>query len=304
MSVKKTRFIGASLAALALATTTALTGCASSDDDGNGDEAEVGGSVTLGVVGASDDYWSTFVDAAAEEDIEVELVDFADYNQPNPAVSSGDLDLNQFQHIVYLAEYNVANDDDLVPVGATAIYPLPLFSNQHDSVEEIPEGGEIAIPNDVSNRARALLVLQSAGLLTLEGGGSIFSTPAEIIEDESTVSVIEVQADLVPNSLDDVDGGVINNDYVTQAGLDFADALAQDDANDPNALPYANIFATRAEDADNPTFQRLVEIYQTNEEVQAGVFENSGDSAVLLTTPVEELVESLNTVQEDIIAEG
>ncbi|QBE47488.1 MetQ/NlpA family ABC transporter substrate-binding protein [Leucobacter triazinivorans] len=293
MTFTKRGALAASIAAFALL----LTSCSSSGSGEGGTET-----VRLGVVGESNPYWVDFVDAAAEEGIEVDLVDFQDYNQPNPALSNGDLDLNQFQHVVYLAEYNVANDDDLVPIGSTAIYPLALFSDTYQSVDEIPEGSEIAIPNDVVNRARALLVLQSAGLLELEGGGSIFSTPDEIDPETSKVTIVEVQADLVPNSLADVAGGVVNNEFATKAGLDYADAIAQDDPQDPNALPYVNIFAARAEDQDNETYLKLVEIYQGTQAVQDGVVNDSGGTAVMTSVPVADLLASLERVQDDVRA--
>ena len=130
----------------------------------------------IGVVGKGDAQWAAFEEAAADEGITVELVDFADYAQPNPATTEGELDLNQFQHIVYLADYNVSAGEDLTPIGATAIYPLGLYSQKYDSVEDIPEGETVAVPNDASNQARGLLVLQSAGLIELKSGGTIFCT--------------------------------------------------------------------------------------------------------------------------------
>lgn len=296
MKIKK----GGIILAAITAATLALAGCASPSDDAPSETPSE--TVRIGVVGASDPYWETFKDAAAAEGIDVELIDFSDYNQPNPALSEGELDLNQFQHIIYLAQHNVASGDDLVPVGSTAIYPLAVFSEKYDDVKSIPEGATIAIPNDESNRARALLVLQQAGLLELENGGTIFSTPDDIIADKSKVAVLEVDASFTATSIADVDAAVVNNDFVTKAGLDFADALFQDDPSDPSAFPYINIFAARAADANNPTYLKLIEIYQTNPEVQAGVLENSGGSAVLLQTPVADLVASLAKVQSDIEA--
>jgi D-methionine transport system substrate-binding protein len=260
--------------------------------------------VRIGVVGKSDPQWPAFEEAAAEEGIEVELVDFADYTQPNPALTEGELDLNQFQHIVYLADYNVSADADLVPIGATAIYPLGLYSLKYDSVEDIPAGETVAVPDDPSNLARALLVLQSAGLIELEDGGSIFSTVDDIDEANSAVEVTPLEASLTPTSLPDVAAAVINNDFVEDAGLTFADAIATDDPSDPNALPYVNIFAARADDAERATFLKLVEIYQTDPEVQAGLLESSGDTAVPLTTPVDDLLASLATVEDDTRAQG
>ncbi|WP_293787860.1 MetQ/NlpA family ABC transporter substrate-binding protein, partial [uncultured Aeromicrobium sp.] len=233
---------------------------------GGGDEE----TVRIGVIGASDPYWEIYKQAAADEGIDVEIVDFAEYTQPNPALAEGDLDLNQFQHIVYLADYNVSNNQDLVPIGATAIYPLGLYSLKHDSVEDIPDGGTVAVPNDPSNQARALIILQSAGLIELSDGGTIFSDLADIDEAASRVQVQALNAEITATSLQDLDAAVINNDFVEKAGLSFEDAIAQDDPSDPAALPYVNIFAARAEDKDNETYAKLVEIYHNTPEVLEG----------------------------------
>ncbi|MCP3421790.1 MetQ/NlpA family ABC transporter substrate-binding protein [Nocardioides pinisoli] len=272
------------------------------DDAGaaGGEERE---KVVLGTVGASDPYWQVLVDAAAEEGIDLEVEDFADYTQPNPALSEGELDINQFQHLVYLAEYNVANDDDIVPLGSTAIYPLGLYSSQVDSVEEIQDGDTVVVPDDDSNQARALLILQSAGLITLEDGGSIFSTLADIDEAASKVEVKAIKADLTPTSLPDVAAAVINNDFVEKAGLSFEDALATDDVEDPNALPYVNVFAVRAEDRDDPTLLKLVEVYQETQAVLDGVQDVSGGTAELVKIPQEDLQASLDDVEADTAAQ-
>ncbi|MBM7505431.1 MetQ/NlpA family ABC transporter substrate-binding protein [Agromyces aurantiacus] len=288
------------LAALAAAPLViALSACASGAGAEGGDDV-----VRIGVVGKSDPQWPAFEEAAAEAGIEIELVDFADYAQPNPALSEGELDLNQFQHIVYLADYNVSADEDLTPIGATAIYPLGLYSTKVESVDDIQDGDTVAVPDDPSNLARALLVLQSAGLIELKDGGSIFSTVADIDEAKSKVKVTPLEASLTPTSLPDVAAAVINNDFVEDAGLTFADAIAKDDPSDPNALPYVNIFAARAEDKDNATYKKLVEIFQTDPDVQAGLLESSGDTAVPLTTPVADLEASLADVEDDTRAQG
>ncbi|CAI7674603.1 unnamed protein product, partial [Penicillium discolor] len=162
----------------------------------------------------------------------------------------------------------------------------------YDDVDDIKKGDTVAVPDDASNQARALNVLQQAGLLELKSGGTPYSDLADIDADKS-------KGALIPTSLPDVAAAIINNDFVEDAGLTFDDAIAQDDPEDPNALPYVNIFAARAEDADNETYQKLVEIFQTNEDVQAGLLESSGDTAVALRTPVEDLVASLEKVQKD-----
>ncbi|MET1060446.1 MAG: MetQ/NlpA family ABC transporter substrate-binding protein [Nocardioides sp.] len=258
--------------------------------------------VTIGVIGGSEPYWEPFKKAASDEGIEVELVPFTEYTQPNPALTNEDVDLNQFQHIVYLADYNVANKQDLVPIGSTAIYPLPLYSTKYDAVEDIPDGATVAVPNDPSNRARGLLVLQSAGLITLKSGGTTLSDLSDVDEANSRVKVTELDASLTVTSLEDVAGAIINNDFAKDAGLDPDDVIAQDDPSDPNALPYVNIFAARPEDADNPTYLKLVKIYQDTKAVTDGVVEDSGDTAVMVKTPVEELEPSLARVESEVRA--
>ncbi len=294
---RRTTSLLAALAAVPLVV--ALAGCATSSDAGSGDSGSSDETVKIGVVGKGDPQWPAFVDAAAEEGITVELVDFGSYEQPNPALSEGEIDLNQFQHIVYLADYNVNSGSDLEPIGSTAIYPLGLYSKKYDDVDSIPEGETVAVPDDASNQARALLVLQSAGLIELKSGGTIFSDIADVDTAKSKVKVTALEAALIPTSLPDVAAAIINNDFVEDAGLTFDDAIAQDDPEDPNALPYVNIFAARAEDADNETYLKLVEIFQTDEAVQKGLSESSGNTAVALQTPVEDLVASLEKVQKD-----
>ncbi|GAA1319510.1 MetQ/NlpA family ABC transporter substrate-binding protein [Leucobacter albus] len=296
MSLKKRGVIAASIAALAIAAT-ALTGCAS-EPASSGDGGTSEGPVRIGVVPGGQPYWEVFVEEAAAEGIEVEIVDFNDYPQPNPALSAGDLDLNQFQHIIYLANHNVEANDDLVALGSTVVYPLNVFSEKYDDIKDIPEGGTVAIPNDESNRARALLVLQSLGLIELKDGGSATSDASDIVAENSRVKVTELGAELIPASLPDVDAGVINNDYVEPAGLDFADSLGSDSADDPAVLPYTNIFAARAEDKDNKTYLKLVEIYQTNEKVQAALKDYVGDGAVLAKLTQAELADTLAEAEE------
>ncbi len=290
------------IAALLLPLTLLLGACAS----GGAQPASTGGAegetVKIGVVGAGDPYWETYKEAAAAAGIKVDIVNFDSYDQPNPALAAGELDLNQFQHIIYLATYNVAAGDDLVPIGSTAIYPLGLYSTKYTDVKAIPEGETIAVPNDESNQARALLVLQSAGLITLKDGGSPFSTVADI-EAGSKVKVEAVAADFTASSLPDFAGAVVNNDFVSKSGLTSDQLLAQDDPSDPSAFPYINIFAAKAKDADNPTYLKLVKIYQDTAAVQEGVQKASGGTAVLVKTPVSDLLTSLKDTEEAIRAQ-
>ncbi|MET1039298.1 MAG: MetQ/NlpA family ABC transporter substrate-binding protein [Aeromicrobium sp.] len=300
---KKRGALVAVIAVVVIAVIAALVFFLTRDDSSTSESgAATTEKVRLGVVGASDPYWEVYKDAAAKEGIELDVVDFTEYTQPNPAVDAGELDLNQFQHIVYLADYNVSNDKNLVPIGSTAIYPLGLYSKQHTSVDEIPEGTTVAVPDDASNQARGLLILQSAGLITLKDGGTIFSDLNDIDEGASKVKVEALAADITATSLDDLSAAIINNDFVEKAGLQFEDAIAKDDPADPNALPYVNIFAAKAEDKDNPTYLKLVEIFQDTQAVTDGLLDVSGGTAELLKTPVADLESSLAKVEKDTAA--
>jgi D-methionine transport system substrate-binding protein len=291
------RFTAVLSTGLAVATTIALSACGAGQDataaTGTAEDP-----VRIGVVNSGDDYWTTFSDLAEEEGITVELVNFSDYQLPNQGLTDGDLDLNQFQHLQFLATYNTASGQDLTPIAATAVYPLGLYSQQHDSVEDIPDGGEVAIPNDDSNQARALLVLQEAGLVSLRDGGSAFSTPADVLEDESRVTVTPVDAAQTALALQDVDASIINNDFVGDAGLTSEDAIFSDDPDSDAAAPYINVWVARADDADNEVFQQLVEIYHSPE-VEKGVLEASGGTGVIKDNSAAELQEILSGIEAD-----
>lgn len=289
------------LAPLAALGMIALAGCSASDAD----DAALGteeNPVQLGVVGASDPYWAVYEEAVEAEGISLEIVDFTEYTQPNPALDEGELDINQFQHIQYLADYNVSAGSDLQPIGATAIYPLGLYSEKYGSVDEIPDGETVVVPNDTVNQARGLLVLQSAGLIELEDGGSSFSTLEDVL-DSSRVEVEALDAAITVTSLPDVAAAIVNNDFLDKAGLTSTDAIAADDPSDPTALPYVNIFAVRGDDIDDEVLNQLVEIYQGNQEVLDGVQEVAGGTAVFATTPADELQAALADVQESIEAQ-
>jgi D-methionine transport system substrate-binding protein len=288
---------GAALgASAALALTLAACGGSDADSAEKGTEENP---VRIGVVGASDPQWPIFEDLAEEEGISVEIVDFTEYTQPNPALADGDLDLNQFQHILYLAQYNEADDQDLTPIGATAVYPLALYSLKHDAVEDIPDGGEVAIPNDVTNQARALFVLEEAGLITLADDAGVVPDPTDVIAEESKVTVTPVDANQTVVSLDSVDASIVNNDFIDDAGLNPEDALFADSAESEGARPYINVWVARAEDADNETYQQLVEIHKSPEVTEA-LQESAGGTASLADQGPEELQEILAEVQASL----
>lgn len=255
--------------------------------------------VKIGVVDASEAYWATFSKAALAKGISVSIVNFATYPQPNPALTAGELDLNQFQHIIYLAAYNKSAKQDLTPIGSTAIYPLGLYSTKYKKPSEIPAGSTVAIPNDPANLARGLLVLQSAGLVELTGGGSPFSKLSDVNLEKSKVKVVTLEASLTPTSLPDVAAAIINNNFVKNANLTAKDAIAQDDVKSTSSLPYVNLFVSSAKNKSNPVLLKLVAIYQDTQAVLDGVSTTSGDTAIFLKTPVKDLVTSLAKVEKE-----
>ncbi|WP_432488779.1 MetQ/NlpA family ABC transporter substrate-binding protein [Kineococcus sp. SYSU DK018] len=257
-----------------------------------------GETVRIGVTDQAEPYWNTYVDLAQERlGVDVELVNFSDYSLPNPALSQGEVDLNQFQHTQYLANYNVTAGDDLQPVGSTAVYPLPLYSTEHDDPSQFPQGAKIAIPDDAINEARALLVLQDAGLLTLAGGGSAFSTVADV--ETSTVEVVPLDASQTAGALQSgsVAGAVVNNNYATSAGLPVDAVVHQDDPESESAVPYVNLFVSRAEDTGNQTYLDLAELI--HDPAVQEEFVKSYPQAVVRDVDAATLQEQLVDVEED-----
>jgi D-methionine transport system substrate-binding protein len=294
------RRLTAALAALTLGALAACSG--SSEPTAAPTTADPDNPVTVrvGVTDISKEYWTTFSDLAAEEGIEIELVNFTDYQQPNPVLSEGDLELNQFQHLLFLANYNVSANEDLQAIGSTVIYQLGLYTTKgYESPEDIPDGGEIAIPNDPTNQARALLVLQSAGLISLKDGGSALSSPAEIDQAASRVTVVPVDANQTAIQLQDLDGAVVNNNFAADAGIDPTTAIYSDLEDTETARPYVNVWVARAEDADNPVYAKLIEIYHRDEVIGQLLEENQGTAVEQELSP-EELEESLTELEDQV----
>ena len=262
-----------------------LAACGSSSN-GNGDSKKI----TIGVVG-NETANQVLKDEAAKQGITIEYSEFTDDAQPNPAVDAGDNDMNRFQHIAYLANYNVSSGKDLQIVGSTNIYPMAIFSKKHKKVDEIPQGGTIAIPNDSVNEARALLLLKAQNLVTFK---SEVHTPThnDIDTGKSKVKVTPVDAAQTVVSLDSVDAAVINNTFLADAGLNPSDALAQDDPNNPDARRYVNLFVAQKDKVNDETYKKVVEIFHSKT-VQDAVKEDSKNTAVEVNLSQDELKKAL-----------
>ena len=262
-----------------------LAACGSSSN-GNGDSKKI----TIGVVG-NETANQVLKDEAAKQGITIEYSEFTDYAQPNPAVDAGDNDMNRFQHIAYLANYNVSSGKDLQIVGSTNIYPMAIFSKKHKKVDEIPQGGTIAIPNDSVNEARALLLLKAQNLVTFK---SEVHTPThnDIDTGKSKVKVTPVDATQTVIAMESVDASVINNTFLADAGLSPSDALAQDDPNNPDARRYVNLFVAQKDKVNDETYNKVVEIFHSKA-VQDAVKEDSKNTAVEVNLSQDELKKAL-----------
>ncbi|TDS87019.1 MetQ/NlpA family ABC transporter substrate-binding protein [Nesterenkonia aurantiaca] len=292
------------LKALALSATLALALSSCSAFDRGGDEAEAAPEdqqeFTIGVVGANESHRE--VERIAEEELgyEIELVEFTEYTQPNPALTSGDIDANWFQHIAYLADYNVSSGEDLQPIGATAAVPLTLYSNEYDDVSEFTEGDTIAIPNDAVNQGRAINVLVQAGLLELSEE-TRQPEPRHIDEEASTVTVQPVAAQQTVNALESVQGSIINNNFAQDAELDpEGDGIFSDDPTDASAFPYINAFVTRAEDSENEALREIAAVYHDERVLEIDAELSAETSVPASDVTAEQLQESLVDYEDSL----
>ncbi|RKT87850.1 D-methionine transport system substrate-binding protein [Saccharopolyspora antimicrobica] len=284
---EKPRRRGGAVAVIAVVLIAVVAAVLYAVNSGSDDTAAGRTKVRIGVTDASKEYWKTYKELAAEQGIDLETVNFSDYHQANPALSQRQIDLNLFQHVLFLANYDVSNDDTLTPIGSSYVVPLSLYSQKHTDVAAIPQGGTVAVPNDKTNQARALLVLQQAGLIKLKGGGTVLSTPADIDTAASKVTVVPVDAAQTVASLPSVDGAIVNNNFALDADLDPSAALFGDDPNSPDSAPYINVFVTRAEDKDNPVYHKLVELYRDKRVADQVLADSKGTSVSVDRTQAE-----------------
>ena len=288
----------ATVAAAALATT-GLVACSNESDDTADTAAKDGDNVTvkIGTTEADQEAWRVFKDLAKDNGITLDIVSFSDYSPVNEALAQGELDVNKFQHIKYLAEYNKASNNDLRIVGSTEIVPLALFWKDHDSIDGI-DGQSVAIPNDPSNQGRAINVLVQAGLLTLSDSvaDELAPTPADIDKDASKVTVTPVDASQTPSAYNEGKPAIINNTWLDRAGIEPGLAVFQDDPESKEAEPYINVFAAQADNIDDETLNKLVELWQTPEVAEAAAKDSKGTSVPVYRDKAE-LNEILDRLQ-------
>lgn len=217
-------------------------------------------------------------DQLKAEGIELEVIEFTDYVVPNNVVEDGSVDANFFQHIPYLENFNAEHGFHLVNAGAIHVEPFALYSDKYESIEQLPDGATIAIPNDPTNEGRALLLLQSAGLITLKDGAGLEATPIDIAENPHNFKFSEIEAATLPRILKDVDGAIINGNYAIPAGLVATrDGLFVEDASSP----YVNVIAVKEGNENDPRIQALVKALKSDT-VKAYIEEHYPNGEVVL----------------------
>ncbi|MFD6727222.1 MetQ/NlpA family ABC transporter substrate-binding protein [Corynebacterium xerosis] len=284
-------------AAGAVALAFAATGLVACGNDEPAAPLAEGDTIRIGTTDREKEAWSVFEKKAADAGIDLEVVEFSEYPPVNTALSEGELDVNLFQHLKYLAQYNVGSDQDLTPIGSTEIVPLALFWTGGDKVEDIEDGTEVVIPNDSTNQGRALSVLEKAGLIALKGD-SANPSPLDIDTEKSRISVTPIDAAQTTAAYGEGTPAVINNSFLERAGIDPNTAIFQDDPEDAAAEPYINVFATTQANKDNADLKKLAELWH-DPEVLAAVDRDSRGTSVPVNRPAAELEEILERAEKD-----
>lgn len=224
--------------------------------------AHAAGKIKLGVMaGGEEEVAEVAKQVAADRGLEVQLITFQDYALVNAALEAGDLDANAFQHKPYLDAQIAARGYHIVPIGFTIVEPIGLYARKTKSLDQLPKGAKIGIPNDPSNGGRAINLLAANKLIAVAPGKGLLPSLADILDNPHGFKFVELDAAQLPRSLEDLDAAVINTDYAIGAGLDpRKDALAIEPRQNN---PYGNFIAVREKDKDRPDLRLLVAAYQS-----------------------------------------
>ncbi|HEI8096455.1 TPA: dipeptide ABC transporter glycylmethionine-binding lipoprotein [Staphylococcus aureus] len=251
------RLIGLVIVALVL-----LAACGSNNDK----------KVTIGVASNDTKAWEKVKELAKKDDIDVEIKHFSDYNLPNKALNDGDIDMNAFQHFAFLDQYKKAHKGTKISaLSTTVLAPLGIYSDKIKDVQKVKDGAKVVIPkNDVSNQARALKLLEAAGLIKLKKDFGLAGTVKDITSNPKHLKITAVDAQQTARALSDVDIAVINNGVATKAGKDPKnDPIFLEKSNSDAVKPYINIVAVNDKDLDNKTYAKIVELYHSKEAQKA-----------------------------------
>lgn len=202
----------------------------------------------------------------AEQGWNLEVTVFDDYVLPNQVVDSGELDANYFQHIPYLDEFNAERGTHLVNAGGIHYEPFGIYPGTKSSLDEVADGDVIAVPNDTTNEARALLLLQDNGLIKLKDGAGLTATVQDIVENPHNLEIQELEAAQIPRVVEEVAYVVLNGNYALQAGFSVAkDSIAYESADSEAAKTYVNVIAVAEGNENNEGIKALVDVLKSDE---------------------------------------
>lgn len=204
-------------------------------------------------------------DVLAKQGFELEVVEFTDYVQPNLVVDAGDVDANFFQHKPYLDNFNEEKGTKLVSVAPIHYEPLAIYAGKSADLANIPDGAAIAVPNDTTNEARALLLLETNGLIKLKEGAGLAATKNDIAENPHNIEIVELEAAQVSRVIDEVDFVVLNGNYALDAGLNVTDAVAKEEQESEAAKVYANILVVKEGNEDREDIKALIDALKSDE---------------------------------------
>ncbi len=250
-----------SLVALFLSVVLALTACGSSGSSSSSSDDKT---ITVGASPTPHaEILEQVKDDLAKEGYELKVVEFTDYVQPNVALNDGELDANYFQHLAYLNDYNKENGTSLASSGTIHYEPLGIYAGKVKSLADLVEGDVVAIPNDVTNEARALLLLEQEGLIKLKDGVGLTATVKDIEENPKGLKFEELEAAQISRSLQDVALGIINGNYAIDAGLSAKDALATEKSDGEASKTYGNVLAVKEENLESEKTKALLKVLQS-----------------------------------------
>ncbi len=255
-----------------------LASCGSKDSSKKAEDD----TLKLGVVGERNVEYEDAI-KRYEEDTgkHIELVRFSDYNQPNDALKDGDIDLSSFATYIFIEDYNKNQNADFTYLADTIISPMGVYSQKIKDIGEIPEGGKIAIPVEVSNNSRALYILEAAGVIKIKEGSGDFITLDDIEENPKNIEFVELPADQVSRALEDVDAALINSDMAMEAGLSpTEDSIFLEDPENERAKNFINVIAVKENNKDNEDIKNFIENYYLTDETKK-VIEDEYKGAVI-----------------------
>lgn len=260
-----------------------LAGCGNNDAAGKKADTDSTQELEVIKVGASitphAEILRSVSDELEKQGYKLEVVEYNDYIIPNTALESGELDANYIQHLPYLEDFNKENGTDIVSVADIHYEPFGIYAGKSDSLENLKEGAVIAVPNDTTNEARALLLLQDQGLIKLKENAGLTATVKDIADNPKNFEIKELEAAQVPKALQDVDVAAINTNYALEANLKLSDALASEGADSLAAKTYANIIAVKEGNENAEKIKALIDAVKS-EQVKKFI-EDKYDGAVV-----------------------